>query len=200
MKNSIQPYYGIALAANQVFTLPAYGRMLNILGVTGANYVSVALPGQTFARLKSQLSYELPDFGTFNTIQLRNDEGVSITVDVVISDGRVLNNDAAGVVAGLSDVLAELVGTNQAETVIPQKTVTGTAAKILDAGSAKRDIYLQQKYPGGGAYVFLGDASLSLTNWAVQLSPIGSTKIPAWTGEMWAMTSTGTEWLGGRIA
>ncbi|NQV32907.1 MAG: hypothetical protein HQ515_09445 [Phycisphaeraceae bacterium] len=195
MKSSIQPYYNIALASGAVFKLPAYGRILNIMGVTGANYVSVALPGQTFVRLKEKISFQLPELDAFQGLEFRNDEGVSITFDIIISDVQIFDNDSAG----MSNLLDELQGVNAAETVITQVTVTAVAAELVAVGTAKRNLYLQQKYPGNGAYVFYGDATLDATHWIAQTSPIGSTVIKNWTGVLWAMTSVGSEYVGGRI-
>lgn len=184
----------IPIAAGAYYDLCGHNRMVTFSDLTAGATLSWAIDNDPKQRAREGFGYELPEHGTFNRIRLYNDGAASLTVVVVLSEGRVYDNRSqlSEALDSIDDRLAgEASGSELAKTNVAATGSTGTA---LFAANADRKIVSVTASEDNSGFVYIGftDAVTGVAH-IKPLFPGGEWYDEEYQGAVFAVGSDGSQ-------
>jgi len=193
MNHTPQPFT-LTIAAGARMDLYEYARMLTFIDVTTDHSLQWAIGDEPTISALEGISFELPALEHFGLIRLYNAGLASVTVKLILSEGRVYDNrvSLSKALESIDDRLAgESSGTVLADTSL---AVTGSAGTLIFAANASRKKAVIQACEGNGTYVYIG-MTTGVTSVAkmAYLPAMGSVVIDYYQGAIYAVGASGIQ-------
>ena len=142
------------LADGELREIHTFAKFFKILSNTGATDIDFSLGGQTFYKIPAGISIELPAGDQMTNIRLQNNTGGVATVDMVLSNGRVI--DDRNIISG-----TVVVDSSGSTINTPAKiTATNVAAAVsIPANTSRKAVIIYNNHATN--IVWIGDANVN---------------------------------------
>jgi len=191
-RNHTPQVYELTLAAGARLTVHDYNRMVTFVDITAGHSLEWAVGDEPTVEAIEGISYELPEDTHADRLRLYNGGAASVTVKLVLSEGRIFDNrvNLSSYLESINDRLAgESSGTQLDDTTL---AATGSTGTLIFAANAARKKAVIQACETNGDYVYLGftAAGVSDVKKIAFLPAMGSIVIDYYQGAIYGVGGT----------
>lgn len=156
-------HFEITIANDSVYRINAYANYLKIVEYSASDKIEISLANQAFEKIPSGISMALPQGEEFSYIDLKNETGADVSVELMLSNALLYDNNLS-----ISNELNADISTDTIATPAPVTATAVAGAVSIPSEVDRRELIIQNNH---ATYdVWIGDANVnSVTSRGIKL-------------------------------